>query len=128
VTTDLHHSSTAHSSTAATTAEATAARRAPHRVAVRSRRAFVRQLGTTIGAGLGIALLPAAAGARSRSRAPTSAEDCEILCSPYNCTSNGCCLNAHVFYCRCSPYARYVCIPYRTCTSFCTHTCPTGQC
>jgi len=117
VTTDLDHATTT----------ATAVRPAPHRVAARSRRTFVRQLGATIGAGLGIALLPATARASSRS-GPDSTEDCYILCSPYNCLSTGCCKSAHVFYCRCSPYARYVCVPYQTCASFCTHTCPTGLC
>jgi len=112
MTTDQHEAGTA-----------TTIRPEPHRVAGlgrRSRRAFVRQLGTTLGVGLGVALLPGQAGARTN--------DCDILCSPYKCVNSGCCRNAHIFYCRCSPNARYVCLPGWTCTSFCTHTCPTGGC
>lgn len=104
-------------------AAATTTRAAPHRVARlgrRSRRAFVRQLGTTLGVGLGVALLPGQAAGKTL--------DCDILCTPYKCVNTGCCQNAHIFYCRCSPNARYVCLPGRPCTSFCTHTCPTGRC
>ncbi|HEV8652971.1 MAG TPA: hypothetical protein VG276_27175 [Actinomycetes bacterium] len=117
MTTDQHEAGTA-----------TTVRSKPHPVAGTSRRssrrAFVRQLGTTLGVGLGVALLPGQAAANRKQ----STLDCDILCSPYKCTNTGCCRNAHIFYCRCSPFARYICLPGFTCTSFCTHSCPTGQC
>jgi hypothetical protein len=126
VSTDHHQAGTA---TTALTTTTTTTRPAPHRVtgtARKSRRTFMRQLGTTLGVGLGVALLPGQAAAGRPPERVT--QDCNILCSPYNCVSSGCCSNAHIFYCRCYPYARYVCLPGVTCRSFCTHSCPTGGC
>jgi hypothetical protein len=90
-------------------------------VETESRRSFLAQLGTTLAAGLGLSLIPAAAAAAKPSRRSA----CGISCSPVSgsCRS-ACCANPpcarHLFFCRnhCDGSSYYKCYD-KPCQTFC---------